>query len=199
MSRSALWCRASTCVRAETSGSYFPSRGCCTAVLYFLWPKESFLFPSMREGHSTPLTRPTFFFVVAVTCNCLHVLQVIFFLYYTNMFYLFFSLCKFKNNLFWSKSFSTITKGPIFVHSLTFYTEICHLKCGLYLILTAFTSRGPYIWKYTPMTLGPSLWSSLSVCIVTMCKTWEAFMHIMLVHVVFIFYHWICKISLFMP
>lgn len=69
----------------------------------------------------------------------------------------------------------------------------------VYIWLWFFLLAGDHTFENDLLYFGSSLLNSLSVRIVTICKIWDAFMHIMLVNLVFISYHWICKICLFMP
>lgn len=71
----------------------------------------------MREGHSTPLTRLTFF--VTVTCFCLHVLQVIFLVLELKSFVFFLHVL--LKMIFEAKASEHNYKGPTFVHSYILY------------------------------------------------------------------------------
>lgn len=86
----------------------------------------------------------------------------------------------------------------IFLHFILIYAvNVVYIWSWLFLLAGDHTLKKKI--NTVLSCLGLSLLGSQSVHVVTICKTWDAFMHIMFVHMVFIPYRCICKICLFMP
>lgn len=113
VSRSAILTQSLHVCSCWNKRQLFPIQGVlyCSVILSLT---QRVLSVSLYEGRALNSINKTDLFLF---CCCYLLLSSCitsdFFLYYTKMFYLFFSLCQFKNNLFWSKSFrAQLQKGP---------------------------------------------------------------------------------------